>query len=197
MSSISITVAPASSSIILIFLSISFPSEFILPVGKSPNLFPARLASFKSEVKLKLKSSGILSVAGSFKSTPEIISKIFAAELTEFAIGPAVSCVEDIGIIPDLLTSPTVGLIPTIPFTEEGQLTDPFVSVPIATSTNPVATTTPEPELEPHGVRISPYGFIVCPPMLDHPLVDVEERKFAHSERFVFPMTKYPLSISF
>ena len=74
--------------------------------------------------------------------------------------------------------------------TEEGQLTDPLVSVPIATSTSPVAITTPEPELEPHGVRISPYGLIVCPPILDHPLVEEEERKLAHSERLVFPITK-------
>ena len=50
-------------------------------------------------------------------------------------------------MIPVLLTSPTVGFIPTIPLTEEGQLTDPLVSVPIAASTSPVATTTPEPEL--------------------------------------------------
>ena len=105
---------------------------------------------------MKLKSLGIFSVAESFGSTPEMTSNTLAAEVTELAMGPAVSCVDDIGIIPDLLTSPTVGFIPTIPFTEEGQLTDPLVSVPIATSTSPVATTTPDPELEPHGVRICP-----------------------------------------
>ena len=93
-------------------------------------------------------------------------------------------------MIPERLTSPTVGFIPTIPLTEEGQLTDPLVSVPIATFTNPVATTTPDPELEPHGVRILPYGLIVCPPILDHPLVEDEERKFAHSDKLVFPITK-------
>ena len=85
-----------------------------------------------------------------------MISSISAAFFTELAIGPAVSCVCEMGIIPDRLTRPTVGLIPTIPLTEEGQLTDPFVSVPIATSINPVATTTPDPELEPQGVRIDP-----------------------------------------
>ncbi len=110
---------------------------------------------------MKLKSSGIFRVAGSFGSTPAMTSNTFAAEVTELAIGPAVSCVEDIGMIPVLLTSPTVGFIPTMPLTEEGQLTEPLVSVPIATSTSPVATTTPEPELEPQGVRISPYGLIV------------------------------------
>ena len=103
----------------------------------------------------------ILRVAESFGSTPEITSNTLAAEETELAIGPAVSCVEDIGIIPERLTSPTVGLMPTIPLTEEGQLTEPLVSVPIATSNSPVATTTPDPELEPHGVRISPYGLMV------------------------------------
>jgi hypothetical protein len=32
--------------------------------------------------------------------------------------------------------------------------------------------------------------------MLDQPLVEEEERKFAHSDKLVFPITKYPLSIS-
>ena len=32
--------------------------------------------------------------------------------------------------------------------------------------------------------------------MLDQPLVEDEERKFAHSDKLVFPITKYPLSIS-
>ena len=51
---------------------------------------------------------------------------------------------DDIGIIPCLLTSPTVGLNPTIPLTEAGQDIEPFVSVPIARSTEPDATATEE-----------------------------------------------------
>ena len=43
-------------------------------------------------------------------------------------------------------------LVIKIPETEDGQVIEPFVSVPIAISTIPVATATAEPELEPHGL---------------------------------------------
>ena len=69
-------------------------------------------------------------------------------------IGPAVSCDEEIGIIPDLLTKPTVGLNPIMPLIDDGQEIDPFVSVPIAISTNPEATATADPELDPHGLYL-------------------------------------------
>ncbi len=58
--------------------------------------------------------------------------------------------------MPLLLTKPTDGFIPTIPFTEAGQDIDPFVSVPIAISTIPEATATAEPELEPQGFLFFP-----------------------------------------
>ena len=58
--------------------------------------------------------------------------------------------------MPCLLTNPTVGLNPTIPFTEAGHDIEPFVSVPIATSTKPEATATAEPELDPQGLRFFP-----------------------------------------
>ena len=67
----------------------------------------------------------------------------------------------EIGIIPDLLTSPTVGLIPTTPLIDAGQLIEPFVSVPIAILTIPEATATAEPELEPQGFLFVPKGFVV------------------------------------
>jgi hypothetical protein len=35
-------------------------------------------------------------------------------------------------MIPDLLNKPSVGLMPTIPFTADGQTIDPSVSDPIA-----------------------------------------------------------------
>ena len=68
------------------------------------------------------------------------------------------------GIIPDLLTTPTVGLMPTIPLTEAGQLMEPLVSVPILALTNPKATTTAEPDDEPHGLKLLPKAWMVCPP---------------------------------
>ena len=69
------------------------------------------------------------------------------------------SWVWEIGTIPEPLTRPTVGLIPTIPFRDDGQMIEPSVSVPTATAHRSAATATPEPELEPHGLRSSAYGF--------------------------------------
>ena len=56
-------------------------------------------------------------------------------------------------MIPVRLTSPTVGLIPTIPLAVEGQTMDPSVSVPMAAEQRLAETATPEPELEPQGFR--------------------------------------------
>ena len=40
------------------------------------------------------------------------------------------------------------------PLIDDGQEIDPFVSVPIAISTNPEATATADPELDPHGLYL-------------------------------------------
>jgi len=58
-----------------------------------------------------------------------------------------VSCVFEIGIIPERLNKPTVGFIPTIPQKDDGAITEPSVSVPIATVQKFAATAAPEPEL--------------------------------------------------
>jgi hypothetical protein len=55
------------------------------------------------------------------------------------------------GIIPDLLTNPTVGLIPTIPLTAEGQTTEPSVQLPTIQRKD-LQLRPPEPALEPHGL---------------------------------------------
>ena len=60
------------------------------------------------------------------------------------------------GTMPLLLTRPTEGFIPTMPFTDAGHEIEPFVSVPIAMSTIPEATATAEPELEPQGFLFVP-----------------------------------------
>src|SRR5450755_506239 len=119
-----------------------------------------------------------------------------AASLTVRAIGPAVSCVLEIGIIPLRLNKPTVGFIPTMPQNEEGATTEPSVSVPIATAQRLAATAAPEPELEPQGLRSSIHGFFVWPPLLVHPLADLVDLKFAHSLRFVFPNRTAPEALS-
>ena len=56
-----------------------------------------------------------------------------AASITLLVMGPAISCVQDSGIIPYLLTSPTIGFTPTTEFFEAGLKIDPEVSVPMAT----------------------------------------------------------------
>jgi hypothetical protein len=53
------------------------------------------------------------------------------------------------GIIPDLLTNPIVGLIPTIPLTAEGQTTEPSVSVQPPRKD---LLQLPADPLEPHGL---------------------------------------------
>ena len=73
---------------------------------------------------------------------------------------------------------------------------EPSVSVPIAAAARLAATADPEPELEPHGLRSSAYGFFVCPPRPLQPLVECVDRKFAHSLRFVFPRMTAPASRS-
>src|SRR5678816_1010285 len=99
-------------------------------------------------------------------------------------------------MIPDRLTSPIVGLIPTREFAEEGHTTEPSVSVPIAAAQRFADGATPEPELDPHGFLSNAYGFLVCPARPLHPLDEWFERKFAHSLRFVFPRITAPASRS-
>src|SRR3989442_14847751 len=76
-----------------------------------------------------------------------------AASSTERASGPGVSSVELSGRTPYVLIRPAVTLSPTVPFHAAGILTEPPVSVPIATGASPAATATPEPLDEPPGGR--------------------------------------------
>ena len=76
-----------------------------------------------------------------------------AASRTVVAIGPAVSWEWLIGTMWVRDTRPTVGLNPTTPLTEAGQVIDPSVSVPIVTGVRPSATAAPLPDDDPQGVR--------------------------------------------
>ncbi len=87
--------------------------------------------------------------------------------------------------------------MPTIPLIDEGQTTEPSVSVPTATAVKFAATATPEPDDEPHGLRSKIYGFLVCPPRPDQPLEEFSERKFAHWSRFVFVFKTPPDYVNF
>src|SRR5215831_12338566 len=95
-------------------------------------------------------------------------------------------------MMPARLTSPTVGLIPTSAAAADGDVTEPSVSVPTATTQQFAAVADPEPELDPDGVRSSAYGLRVCPPRPLQPLDECVDRKFAHSLKFVLPMMTAP-----
>src|SRR6476469_7749109 len=110
-----------------------------------------------------------------------------AASRTVRACGPTVSCVCEIGTTPARLVRPTVGLMPTTPLALAGQTMLPSVSVPNDTAAKLAVAAAPEPELEPQGLRLMPYGLLVCPPTADQPLVEKDERKLAFSERFGVP----------
>ena len=120
-----------------------------------------------------------------------------AASATVRAIGPAVSWLCAIGMMPALLTRPSVGLMPTMPQVWLGQMMEPSVSVPTAAAQRLAATAAPEPDDEPHGLRSSAYGLRVWPPRLLQPLTEWLERKFAHSLRLVLPRITAPAARSF
>src|SRR3954453_11807285 len=119
-----------------------------------------------------------------------------AASRTVRAIGPEVSWLCAIGMIPARLMRPRVGLIPTKPDADDGPTTEPSVSVPIPTAARFAAIADPVPELDPHALRSSTYGFFVSPPRPDQPLVECCERKFAHLLTLVFPKITAPASRS-
>src|SRR5215467_2952167 len=96
------------------------------------------------------------------------------------------------GMMPAPLTRPRVGLMPASPHADDGQTTEPSVSVPTPTAARFAAMAAPVPELDPHGLRSSTYGLCVCPPRPLHPLVECVERKFAHSLKLVLPRITAP-----
>ncbi len=58
---------------------------------------------------------------------------------------------------------PKLGLSPTIPQYEAGIRIEPPMSEPSANGTQPVATATAEPPLDPPGVRLGSHGLRVTP----------------------------------
>src|SRR5215210_6135191 len=115
-----------------------------------------------------------------------------AASRTLAVIGPGVSWLWLIGTTWVRLTRPTVGFSPTIPLADAGQVTDPSVSVPIASRTSPAATAAPLPLDDPHGLRSSAHGLRVCPPTALQPEMERLERMLAHSLRLVLPRITAP-----
>src|ERR1700756_2678152 len=128
--------------------------------------------------------SGTPPVAGSRPSKVRlwITLSAAAASATVRACGPIVSCVWEMGTTPARLVRPTVGLIATTPLALPGQTMLPSVSEPKETVAKFAEAAAPEPDEDPQGLRLMPYGLCVWPPRPDQPLTDSNERKFAHSD---------------
>ena len=119
-----------------------------------------------------------------------------AASVAVLVMGPAVSWLWPMGMMPAPGTRPTVGFKPKVELAWDGAMIDPSVSVPTATEQRFVAAETADPELEPIGSLPSTYGHRVNPPRALQPLYEPKPRKFAHSDRFVLPRITAPASRS-
>src|SRR5437764_61323 len=92
-------------------------------------------------------------------STSWVCANLIApASATEVAIGPAVSCVDEIGSTPLRLTNPTVGFTPTTELATDGLRIEPDVSVPTVIVARAAAAATAGPELDPLGVWLASNG---------------------------------------
>src|SRR6185369_12163720 len=83
-----------------------------------------------------------------------------------------------------------------MPLIEEGHVTEPLVSVPIANRTSPAATAAADPLEEPHASRFSAHGLWTTPPTALHPEMELSERMLAHSLRLVLPTMIAPAARS-
>lgn len=73
---------------------------------------------------------------------------IAATSATVWPIGPIVSRLNEIPIVPERLMRPRVGFRPTIPHKEDGITVEPYVSSPMAPAAKLEATAAADPELE-------------------------------------------------
>ena len=90
-----------------------------------------------------------LTAAASSSSRPVIACNKIALSITLRVIGPGVSSVLDMGMIPPRDNKPIVGFRPTTEFELDGESIEPLVSEPTAATAKLAAIATPLPELEP------------------------------------------------
>src|SRR5918994_26687 len=111
---------------------------------------------------------------------------MIAASVTVRVMGPGVSKLGASGRIPNRLSRPVVGLIPTRLLASLGLKMLPEVSVPTVPVANAIEPATPEPELDPLG---SPnvYALRTWPPSELYPLGMLRSTQLANSDRFVLP----------
>src|SRR5688572_23714654 len=93
-----------------------------------------------------------------------------AASYTLRTIGPGTSKFSASGIMPARLKSPIVGFRPTLLLALLGDRMLPDVSLPIEPAEKAIDVRTPEPELEPLGVRLQLYALMTWPPRELYPL---------------------------
>ena len=130
------------------------------------------------------------------RPTPVNFLRVCEKLRTVRAIGPAVSWLWEIGMIPERPIRPRVGLIPTRQHADDGQMIDPSVSVPTPATARFAAMPAPVPELDPSGLRSRTYGLRHCPPRELQPLIEWLDRKFAHSLMLALPSITAPASWS-
>src|SRR5205823_395903 len=95
------------------------------------------------------------------------------------------------GMTPARLVSPSVGLIPTSPFSVDGLMIEPDVSEPTAAVANAIEPATPDPAEDPLGSPKS-YALFTCPPNELYPFGIDRSTQFANSDRFVLPRMTAP-----
>ena len=114
------------------------------------------LAAVASRPQLKQAAfcaAGSAFVAASAASGAASASSSSAASMTLRVIGPAVSWLNAIGMMPLRDTRPIVGFRPTRPVTLLGQTMEPSVSLPTPIAARFAAIAAPVPELEPQALR--------------------------------------------
>ena len=131
------------------FISTNLASVFESALTAASNNASVPASPESQDLTMPIRSGSVEFAAATKLGIPEITSSNSAASATLRAIGPGESCASLIGTTPTRETLPTVGLIPTQPFSDAGQMIEPSVSVPTARVTNPAATDEPEPDEEP------------------------------------------------
>src|SRR5215469_14871482 len=96
--------------------------------------------------------------AGTRGELPAITASVSAQQATLTPMGPIESKLVDSGVAPSRGTRYCVGFRPVSPQNAAGILTEPPVSVPIATAAMPSATEIGAPEEEPPGMRARSWG---------------------------------------
>ena len=151
-----------------------------------------RRGTFGSRVEVFRASRGCASSG----STPTRPPSSVAASATVRAIGPSASRVNEIGMVPERLVRPSVGLSPTIPQREDGITIEPYVSRPMAPAAKFAATAAAEPELESPVLNLSAYGLRPIPARPLHPPCSGQPRKAFHSDMLALPSRIAPASRS-